>query len=326
MLNTDSNSVKSGSGGDKDNLDLFRNRWRQHMEILNQAGKTIIEYVRLLDFFITFLVKTGITGIYDITKEHISLYRKEVFYHLNDKGRQNAFSTQNNYIRAMKTFFYFLQAEGYLSYNPAKGIAYAKVPTQLPKTILTPQEAKKLIKTPDIHTPLGYRDRAMLEVLYSTGIRRNELRNLKPQDVDCEKGFLRVTQGKGDRDRIVPLGKIACKYVENYIRLVRLDLVSKKNSPYLFLTWTGNQMCTGTMRDLIHKYTKKAKINKTVTPHVFRHSMATHLLQKKANIRCVQEILGHKFLDTTQKYTRITITDLKEAHQQCHPREREKMY
>lgn len=309
-----------------DNLDVFKNRWRQHMEILNKAERTLIESLRMLDFFIIFLTKTGITSIYDITKEHVSQYRKEVFYHLNDKGQQNSFHTQNNYIRVMKTFFYFLYSEGYLSCNLAKDIPYAKVPQSLPKTILTPQEAKKLIKMPDIHTPLGYRDRAILEVLYSTGIRRNELRNLKPQDADCEKGFLRVVKGKGGRGRIVPLGRIACKYVENYIRLVRIDLAGKKNSPYLFLTHTGNKFCTSTMREIIHYYTKKAKIKKTVTPHVFRHSMATHLLQKKANIRCVQEILGHKFLDTTQKYTQITITDLKETHQQCHPREREKMY
>ena len=308
------------------NLDLFRNRWRQHMEILNKAEKTIVEYLRLVDFFIAFLGKAGVTDIHGITKEHLSQYRKEVFYLLNEKGQQNTFNTQNNYIRAMKTFFYFLHGEGYLNHNPAKGIPYARVPQQLPKTILTPQEAKKLIKAPDIHTPLGYRDRAMLEVLYSTGIRRNEIRNLKPQDVDCEKGFLRVVKGKGGRDRIVPFGKIACKYVENYIRLVRLDLAAKKNLPYLFLTFTGNQLCTSTLAYVVHQYTKKAKINKTVTPHVFRHSMATHLLQKKANIRCVQEILGHKFLDTTQKYTQITITDLKEAHQNYHPREQEKMY
>lgn len=173
---------------------------------------------------------------------------------------------------------------------------------------------------------LGYRDRAILEVLYATGIRRQELMNLQPPDADCEKGFLRVNRGKGNKDRIVPLGKIACTYVENYIKLVRIDTARKRNSPYLFLSLMGNRLSRSALRDMIIRYAKKGKINKAVTPHVFRHTCATHLIRHKANIRCVQEILGHQSLDTTQKYTQITITDLKEAHQQCHPREKEEMF
>ena len=163
-------------------------------------------------------------------------------------------------------------------------------------------------------------------MLYSTGIRRQELLNLKLEDIDYEKGFLRVNRGKGDKDRVVPLGSITCKYLENYIKLVRIDLARIKGSEYLFLTLAGTSMEETSLRKRLHKYTKKAKINKTITPHVFRHTCATHLIQQKANIRCVQGILGHKSLDTTQKYTQITITDLKEAHQKCHPREREKNY
>ena len=317
--------AKSASGG-TDNLDLFKNRYRQYMQITNCSHRTIEEYLYKMNHFINFLYQIGLTDIYEIRKDHIIGYQKEIFYKLNDKGKQNQPQTQNNYLKTVKSFFAFLKNQGYLSYDPSKDVSYAKTSRRLPKTILTPKEIRKLLKTPDINTPLGYRDRAILEVLYSTGIRRQELLNLKLEDIDYEKGFLRVNRGKGDKDRVVPLGKLACKYLENYIKLVRIDLQRIRNSQYLFLSLAGTPMEETSLRKRLHKYTQKARINKTITPHVFRHTCATHLIQQKANIRCVQEILGHKSLDTTQKYTQITITDLKEAHQKCHPREREKNY
>lgn len=309
-----------------DNLDLFKNRYRQYMEIANRSPRTIEEYLWKMDHFTSFLYQIGLSDIHEVRKDHIASYQKEVFYRLNDKGRQNQPQSQNNYLKTVKSFFAFLKSEGYLSYDPSKEISYAKASRRLPRTILTEQEIKKLFKAPDINTPLGYRDRAILEVLYSTGIRRQELLNLKLEDIDYEKGFLRVNRGKGGKDRIVPLGKIACKYLENYIKLVRIDLQRIERSEYLFLTLAGTRLEETSLRKRLHRYVKQAKLNKTVTPHVFRHTCATHLIQQKANIRCVQEILGHKSLDTTQKYTQITITDLKEAHAKCHPREREEIY
>lgn len=308
------------------NIDLYKNRFRQNMQVLNRSESTVKEYLLRLDQFIFYLNQLGVFGIYDVTKQHIYDYQKHLFYYLNKKGRQNTVEYQNNHIKIIKSFFLFLYQEGYLSYNPAKDIQYAKTAEQLPRIILTNQEIRKLLKAPDIHTPLGYRDRAILEVLYSTGIRNSELRNLKVTDADYEQGFLRINQGKGKKDRIVPLGKIACKYVENYIKLVRIDIARIKQSDYLFLSLQGNRLDYSTLKGLIYKHTKRAKLNKRVTPHVFRHTCATHLIREKANIRCVQEILGHASLDTTQKYIQITITDLKEAHHACHPREKEKTY
>jgi integrase/recombinase XerD len=296
------------------------------MEVSNRSQRTIKEYLYKMDHFIGFLYQIGISDIYDIRKDHIAQYQKEVFYKLNDKGKQNQAQTQNNYLKTVKSFFAFLKAEGHLSYDPAKEIPYAKTSRRLPRTILTEKEIKKMFNTPDVNTPLGYRDRAILEVLYSTGIRLQELLNLKLDDIDYEKGFLRVNRGKGDKDRIVPLGRIASKYVENYIKLVRIDLGRLHNSEFLFLSLVGAQVDRSSLRKRLKVYAKRARIDKQVSPHVFRHTCATHLLQQKANIRCVQEILGHKSLDTTQRYTQITITDLKEAHQKYHPREQEKIY
>lgn len=284
------------------------------------------EYLRLLDQLILFLIQSGITNIEQITKEHLTAYQKEIFYRLNNKGQQNLPQSNNNHLKAIKSFFYFLKDEGYLANNPARDLQYAKEPQQLPKTILTLKEIKTLLKQPDIHIPLGYRNRTILELLYSTGIRRQELLELKPQDVDYERGFLRVNRGKGAKDRVVPIGKIACKYLEGYIKLVRIDQARIKQEPYLFLSARNNKLSRSALLTMINKYAKKAKINKKISPHVFRHTCATHLIQSKANIRCVQEILGHAFLDTTQKYIQLTITDLKEAHEKCHPRERDANY
>jgi integrase/recombinase XerD len=309
---------------DKEDLELYQERFRQHMQVLNCAQVTVTRYLRFLDHFIAFLKEWGVMSIFQVTQQHILDYQKEVFYHINKKGRQNLPQTQNNFLKTVKSFFHFLKAEGYLRYDPAKEVSYAKTPQTLPRTILTKAEIEKLLNVVDIHNPIGYRNRTILEVLYSTGIRRQELLNLKPQDIDYEKGFLRVIQGKGSRDRVVPLGKIAAKYLENYIKLVRIDLYQLKDSPYLFLSKRGNCLSAPALLQMINKYAKRVKLNKSVSPHVFRHTCATHLVQAKANIRCVQEILGHKSLDTTQKYTQITITDLKEAHSLCHPREKEK--
>jgi site-specific recombinase XerD len=320
---------QAASGGTDEkinNLDLFVNRWRQYQEIINRAPGTILTRGNSLKHLVTFLIQQGVSDIYDVRKEHLSSYQKELFYQLNKKGRQNQPGTLNNQIKAMKSFFSFLKIEGYLSYDPSRDIQYSKEPRALPKVILTEKEIKKLLKAPDIHNPFGYRDRAMLELLYSSGLRLSELLNLKPVDVDYEQGLVRVNKGKGGKDRIVPIGKIASKYVENYIKLIRIDLQRKKNNEYLFLSLQGRQLCGRQLEWLIDRYTYKAKLNKNVTPHTFRHTCATHLLQRKANIRCVQEILGHASLDTTQKYTQITITDLKEAHQSSHPREKDENY
>ena len=131
-----------------------------------------------------------------------------------------------------------------------------------------------------------------------------------------------MIQGKGSKDRVVPLGQVACKYLHSYLTFVRPELLRQYRSEYLFIAFRGTHLSGQRLRDLIDKYTKLAGLTKHVTPHVFRHTMATHLVQEDANIRCVQEILGHKNVDTTQRYTHVTINDLKKAHQKCHPREK----
>ena len=170
---------------------------------------------------------------------------------------------------------------------------------------------------------LGYRDRTILEVLYSTGIRKLELMNLTLADAQLEEELLRINGGKGAKDRVVPLTRVACSFLESYINAIRPQLLGNKTSRRLFLSQRGRPIARNTLGGIVEKYARLAQIKKRVTCHLWRHSCATHLLQNKANLRHVQEILGHRSLATTERYLHLTITELKAAHVRCHPRERD---
>ena len=159
-------------------------------------------------------------------------------------------------------------------------------------------------------------------MFYATGVRRNELRHLKPGDIDREQGLLRVNDGKGGADRVVPLGSIAARCLETYVNAIRPTLQRGATCEWLFLSCTGRQIDPNTLNAIVGKYARAARVQKHVTCHVWRHSCATHLIQNHANVRHVQEMLGHRSLATTERYLHLTIADLKAAHKRCHPRER----
>jgi integrase/recombinase XerD len=183
---------------------------------------------------------------------------------------------------------------------------------------------KKLLDAPNVHTVLGYRDRAVLELMYSTAMRRAEVEALKVEDVDFDGGFVRVNEGKGRKDRVVPLGKVAGKYLENYLKVIRPELVKDPMERGLFLGQYGNPLTGDVIWRMVKQYARKAGLTKNVYPHSFRHTCATLMMKNKANIRHIQELLGHASLLSTQVYTAVSIVDLKEAHRKYHPREREK--
>jgi integrase/recombinase XerD len=248
-----------------------------------------------------------------------------LFESLNSRGRPNSIAYQNRMLSAAKNFTKFLKDNDYIVSDPGRNVAYAKEPKRLPRGVLTPTEARKIIHAPDVKTAIGYRDRTIMEVLYSSAIRKEELNNLTLADVDYHDGFLRIIEGKGKKDRIVPIGRIACRYLENYIKSVRPELITDPYNNHLFLTLRGKRFSKNVVWELIKKYAKKARIKKNVHPHTFRHSCATAMLKNKADIRTIQKLLGHASLDSTQVYTHLSITDLKNVHNRCHPRERDKL-
>lgn len=307
----------------EENLTLLKERFRQHLQILNRSQSTIKNYLWSLNRFLKYLFELHIYSALEVNKRIILDYQKHLHYFTNRKERQDTIEAQNKHLQAIKSFFRFLKEEDFIPQDPTQDVHYAREPQKLPKTILTKKEAKKVIQKPDTSAPLGFRDRTILEILYSTGIRSNELRNLTVDDVNLEDGYLRINNGKGDVDRVVPIGEISAKYLRNYLLEIRPLLVKKKLLKELFISKKGNKFGKDTLRLIVKKYAKFAEAKKTVSPHTWRHTCATHMLQNKANIRHIQELLGHKSLDTTMRYTQLTITDLKETHKKHHPRDKE---
>ena len=304
-------------------LQSLAQKYRENLTVLRFAAGTIKRYLLFIDHFFTYLEGQNISDIAAVNRDILRDYQTHLYETINARGEPNSVFHQNNNIKALKSFFRFLVEDGYLVGDPARDVSYAREPRRLPRSILSQTEAKKVIHVPNTTTVVGYRDRTILEVFYSTGIRRKELINLTLQDVDYHEGFIRINNGKGGKDRVVPIGKIACRYLENYIKAVRPSLIKDPRNNHLFLSFTGTCLSENRVWEIVKIYSKKAKIKKTVSPHTFRHTCATLMLRNKANVRHIQELLGHASLDSTQVYTSVSITDLKEVHRRCHPREKD---
>ncbi|OPY73973.1 MAG: Tyrosine recombinase XerD [Syntrophorhabdus sp. PtaU1.Bin002] len=299
-------------------------KYHTHLIARNYAKRTIEGLFFYLNRFVAWLMERDITDISGVTREMVRDYQVHLIEEVNHKGQPNTVCHQNRKLQAVKSFLQFLAENDYLVSDPSRGVAYAREPKRLPRSILTPSEMRKLLHAPDVRTILGYRDRTILEVLYSSGIRKEEVLNLLLTDVDYHDGFLRINGGKGNKDRVVPIGRIACRYLENYIKAVRPSLIRDPYNNHLFLSLRGKRLSKNMVWEIVKSYTRKAKIKKTVSPHTFRHTCATVMLRNNANIRHIQELLGHASLDSTQVYARVSIADLKEVHSRCHPREKDR--
>ena len=306
------------------NLDLIVHKYQEYLEIKHIAQRTIANRLWCLDKFLWFLKESNVLTANELTPEVLKSYQKYRHYYENNRGKRDQPITINTHLLAVKSFLRFLAQDNYLPHDLSDYLEYVKEPKRLPGSVLTDAQVKRILDLTDTTTKIGFRDRTILEVLYSTGIRRNELINLKLDDVDYGGGYLRVNQGKGNKDRMVPLGKIACHYVENWIKSVRRLFLNDRPGDYLFLTKTGGPMDGSTVRDIIIKYSAPLKLNYPVTCHTFRRSCATEMIKRNANLMHVKEILGHEDLESTKVYCKLTITDLKKTHQRYHPRERDK--
>jgi integrase/recombinase XerD len=223
----------------------------------------------------------------------------------------------------LRRFFEHLESTDVILVNPCAGIRLPKIASRLPKVVLTQGEARALLDAPDTQTKIGIRDKAILEMFYSTGIRLAEMARLTIHDADYKNGFVRVTKGKGGKDRVVPLGRKACDYTREYLQKVRAEW-SKTNRDERAL-WLSSRHPHGPLKSqaievMVKQYGREAGLQKNITPHVWRHTCATHLVADGANIAYVQRLLGHRSLRTTQIYTRTTIAEIKATHAKAHPR------
>jgi integrase/recombinase XerD len=304
-------------------FDALFSRYLQNLESLNYSAVTLRTLEVYAHRFGEFLAETKTTDVHTVTAAVLQDFQRWLFYQPTFKGTARTVASQNRVVSGIRNFFAFLTHEGYLAHNPAQGLRLAKEPDALPKNVLTPDEARRLIEAPDVHTLSGYRDRTLLEVLYATGIRKAELRSLTVASVNLEEELLHVT-GKGKKDRVVPLSSIACQFLENYIKAIRPELLKGRETDKLFIsTRDGLPIGVHGIKQIINRYVRRLNLKKHVTCHLWRHSCATHLLKNNANLRHVQEMLGHKSLATTERYLRLSVADLKEAHRKFHPREQQ---
>jgi integrase/recombinase XerD len=221
-------------------------------------------------------------------------------------------------LAALRGFFKFMVRDNHLAENPVANMTSPRLPRNLP-AVLSVEEVEQLLERPDVSIPLGQRDSAMLELLYATGLRVSELVNLSVGRVNLEVGFL-IALGKGSKERIVPMGEAATEAVRIYVVEARPRLLRGRMSDVLFVTNRGKAMTRQGFWKLLKNYGRKAHIHKKLTPHTLRHSFATHLLERGADLRSVQMMLGHADISTTQIYTHVARERLKKVHQKYHPR------
>lgn len=276
------------------------------------AKNTISAYNQDLKGYISYLRKANIESIQETQQSNI------VSYLLLMQKDSKAGSTISRTCAAIKSFYKFLFREHIISSNPADNLNTPKLEHRLPK-VLSAEEIKTLFCQPDMSNPLGIRDRSMLELLYATGMRISELLSLSTDSINLETGFLRCI-GKGSKERIVPINSSAIKYLKLYLNDAREKILNGRESKVLYLNRLGKPMTRQGFWKILKKYSKKAGITKKITPHLFRHSFATHLLENGADLRSVQEMLGHADISTTQVYTHITRNKIKEVYDKTHPR------
>lgn len=276
------------------------------------AKNTIVSYKQDLNIYLDFLKSSSIDVLSKATRNDITNF----MFFQKDKGiSPNSISRR---LAAIRMFHRFLLREKIVKSDPTSMVDSPKMHKKIPET-LSLNEIELLLDQPDTRDYQGMRDKAILETLYATGMRVSEVVNLRLDNVNLDVGFLRCI-GKGNKERVIPLGKKAINSVTKYLESSRQKILNKKQSDFLFVGRVGKKLSRQSMWKMIKRCAKLARIKKTIKPHIFRHSFATHLLERGADLRSVQEMLGHSNISTTQIYTHINKDRLKTIHRMFHPR------
>jgi integrase/recombinase XerD len=305
-----------------DNLNDLLFAFKQHLQAHGRSPATVDLYTDQAGCFLK-SIETG--DIRQITKSHIEAYIAGLYEHRTIEGKPYSTGTLCVKVRAVKRLFEYLEAANIVFINPAEAIREPQKQKSLPRNVLTRKEMEKILDQPNLGLMTGIRDRAVLEVFYSTGIRLEELCALTVFDADLQGGMIRVNKGKGQKDRVVPMGRHAVKCLREYITQARPRLTrNNRKTRHLFINCHGNPLSSQVVGIMIRTCARKAGIGKQVTAHCLRHTFATALVKNGADIRAVQKMLGHVDLNTTQQYIRTLGLDIKAEHQKTHPRERDK--
>lgn len=309
-----------GDADDPEGLVVWSRRYVDHLTVKGYSPRTIKTTQGYLMLFAEWCWDRGLTKPTEITRPILESYQKWLFYRRKPNGKPLTFSSQRQRLQRLRVFFRWLSRQNVTLANPAADLELPRVPRRLPKAILTEREVEQVFAIADTTDAIGLRDRAMMEVLYNTGIRRAELAKLQLYDIDEDRGTVTIREGKGRKDRVVPIGERALHWMGRYIEEVRPDLVVPPDDGTIFLdSDDGTSMKLPRLTQLMKRIIDAADLGKTGACHVWRHSMATHMLEGGCDVRLLQEILGHVEMSTTAIYTRISIKHLKRVHEQTHP-------
>ena len=294
-------------------------RYFVHLRMNNWSTNTIDRRSFSIGKFINWCGERGIDCVSEITVQAVQSYRRGLFHHRNARtGKPITFTTQASYLSAIRHWLSWLTEQGWIKTNPAEKVELPKEEHRLPASYLTLSEVETLLNVVDLSTPSGLRDRAILETFYSTGMRRAELINLKLDDLNRESRTITIRQGKGRKDRIVPIGERASEWIDKYLHDGRPALMAEPTDT-LFLTTLGNSFHPNNLSALVRGYLVAAGITKRGSCHILRHTTATLMMEGGADLRSIQTLLGHEQLNTTQIYTHVGIQRLREVHDKTHP-------
>lgn len=301
-------------------VDFFRKQFVNYLRLEKSLSEnTLSNYLFDLDRFINYLKEEqSIENVNDVTDKTIESY---VYYLRNKKSKTGDYysiKSINRHISSLKTFFKYLLAEKNIETNPTDIIDSPKTSRKLPD-VLTIQEIDKMFMQTNLDDKYELRDRAIMETMYASGLRVSETVNLRINNIFFKEGILRVF-GKGSKERIVPIGSSAIRFINQYLENSRPYFAKSISEDFVFLNFRGKYLSRMAIWNIIQKYSKKAGIKKAMHPHILRHSFATHLLEGGADIRIIQEMLGHSDISTTQIYTHIDREYLIEVHKTFHPR------
>lgn len=285
----------------------------------NYAESALVTREHHLREFIKWCAERSLLRPTDITRPILERYQRWLFHYRKKDGQPMTFRSQHGRLVPVRAFFAWLCRNNHLLANPAADLELPRAEKRLPRHVLTAAEAEQVLARPDVAVPMGLRDRAILETLYSTGLRRMEIAHLKLYDLDAQRGTLMVRQGKGKKDRMAPIGERAVAWVQRYLEEARPSLMTTPDDGTLFLSNLGQAFEVNRLTEIVRDYVAAAEIGKTGACHLFRHTCATLMLEGGADIRFIQQLLGHEKLETTQIYAQVSIRMLKEVHARTHP-------
>lgn len=312
----------SGDGLSRNNplrLASLNDSYLESLAVHNYSKHTIQGHRKRLRAFLHWCEQRELLNPEQIIKPILESYQRHLYRHRKQNGNPLSVRTQRQHLGSIQGYFKWLCRQNYLLSNPASELELPRAEQRLPVLPLSQNEVETILSQPDLNDPLGIRDRAILELLYSTGMRRSEVTNLTRSQIDFERQILVVRQGKGKKDRVLPIGHRALKWLKKYLDQVRPELLMSTAEDTFFLSSYGEMLNADVLSRTVRNYIQQADIGRSGSCHLFRHTCAGHMLENGADIRYIQQLLGHSDLKTTEVYTELSIHQLQKVHSLTHP-------